>query len=236
MTQRVTPTTCRLADCLTTWANWKPSAGPAADDRAAASDRLAEDLQEGGDVAGQAIDADQDGQRHRAGPDALDQPSDQGQITLTTDHPTQPQPRWHRQRQGPSRLSHQPASPTAHRPAHAGGRADPAPPHARGHAGSSHPRKPARHRPLIKPERRHDGLRRAAITQQREHQHRQLGRLVADRTACRPSSRRSACTADTAYRCSARLWITMFPLPTTPRSEQSGCGRIAPAGPSASSR
>src|SRR5918995_3766107 len=63
-------------------------------------DRLAEDLQEGGDVAGQAVDADQDGRGQGAGPDSLDQPGDQGQITLTTDYPAQPQPRRHCQRQG----------------------------------------------------------------------------------------------------------------------------------------
>ena len=40
-------------------------------------------FEEGGDVAGQAVDADQDGRGRRAGPDPLDQPGDQGQITLT---------------------------------------------------------------------------------------------------------------------------------------------------------
>ena len=46
-------------------------------------DGLAKELQEGGDVAGQAVDADQERRGRRAGPDPLDQPGDQRQITLT---------------------------------------------------------------------------------------------------------------------------------------------------------
>src|SRR5215211_3045776 len=63
-------------------------------------DGPAEDLEEGGDVAGQAVDADQDGGGRRAGPDPLDQPGDQRQIALTADHATQPQARRYSQRQG----------------------------------------------------------------------------------------------------------------------------------------
>src|SRR4051794_35985744 len=42
------------------------------------ADRLAEALQERGDVTGETVDADQDGRGRRTGPDPLDQRGDQG--------------------------------------------------------------------------------------------------------------------------------------------------------------
>ena len=52
------------------------SQGPAAPP---GPDRLAKDPREGGDVAGQAVDADQDGSGHGAGQNPLHQPGDQGE-------------------------------------------------------------------------------------------------------------------------------------------------------------
>ena len=163
------------------------------------ADRLPEGFQEGGDVAGQAVDADQGSRGRRAGSDSLDQPGDQGQVPLTADHPTQPQPRWHRQGQGHPDLGANLFHPQLVRldvlevelPLF--------------HQVLMHPLavlprtgEPARHRSLIEPERGDDRLRRAPMTQQREHQHRQLGRLVQpiERRADRLNER-SAGSADT---------------------------------------
>ena len=230
--------TCRLAECLTTWANWNPSGQDQARTTAPPGvDRLAKDLPEGGDVAGQAVDADQDGRGRRAGPDSTDQPGDQRQITLTADHPTQPQPCWHRQGQGHPDLGADLLHPQLvglhmldiDLPLLHQVRVDPL-------AVLAGTREPARHRPLIEPERRHDRLRRAAMAQQRQHQHRQLGRPVQpiERRVARLSER-SAGTADTGTAaphdcgsgCSRRR---RHPGPNSP-----GCGRIAPAGPYAAS-
>ena len=162
-------------------------------------DRLAKDPREGGDVAGEAIDADQDGPGHGAGQNPLNQPGDQEEITVPTDHPAQPQARWGRQRERHPDLAADLLHPQLVRlhvlevdlPLLHQVLMDPL-------AVPSGFQAPARHRPLIEPECRHNRLRRAAMTQQRDDQHRQLNRLVQpiERRVNRLSER-SACTADT---------------------------------------
>ena len=201
------------------------------------ADRPAKDPEEGGDVAGQAVDADQDGRRRRAGPDPPHQSGDQGQITLATDHPAQPQPRRRRQCQGHPDLAADLLDPQLVRL------------HMLEvelsllHQVLVHPlavlpglRQPACHRSFIEPERGDDGLRRAARGQQRQHQGQQLGRLVQPiEGRADPLSERSAGTADTGT----------APLPdcgsgcSHPRRcrapDTRQCGRIALAGPWAAS-
>ncbi len=57
--------------------------------------RVAEDPQEGGDVAGQPVDADQDSQARGASAHSFHQRGDQHQVTVRADESAQPQPRRH---------------------------------------------------------------------------------------------------------------------------------------------
>lgn len=86
-TLRVALTTRRLAHCLITFPN--TSFGRP---RFAVRTGL-RNTQEGADVAGNPIDAYQDGLVEGAGADFLDQAGNQGEVSMRASHPPQPQPK-----------------------------------------------------------------------------------------------------------------------------------------------
>jgi hypothetical protein len=140
-------------------------------------DRVAEHAPKRGDVAGQPIHADQQVQLAGTRAHLLHQRRDQRPVPLRTNHSAQPEPRGDRQ----------------------GQRHPDPPPHqfdpqfVRLHvlqvdlpllhemfvdllAVRPRPRQPGRHRAFIQAERRDDGLRRAAVAQQGQHERHLVGR------------------------------------------------------------
>lgn len=140
---------------------------------------VAEDAREGGDVAGQPVHAHQQGGALGAGPHPLDQTGNQRQVPLGAHLPAQPQAERHGQRQGhpdlaPDDLHPQLVGldmPQVHPPLLHQVLVHPL-------AVRPGPRLPGGDGALVQPEGGDDGLERAAVAEQSQHQRHQVRSLL----------------------------------------------------------